>query len=150
MNTDKIVLDICNNNLEVPITLNELGRTHPIGKVRGGKVQVIARFITYRQRQAVYGSKSKLKNNPNKVFITENLTTRRRKIMDELNYLRTNRKISACWSMDGRLFAIGLNSNSVQMIKGIDDIRYLLTKCPPVSHPITTDNSSNPDTNEVQ
>jgi hypothetical protein len=41
----------------------------------------------------------------NKVFITENLTTRRRKIMDELNYLRTNRKISACWSMDGRLFA---------------------------------------------
>jgi hypothetical protein len=101
MNTDKIVLDICNNNLEVPITLNELGRTHPIGKVRGGKVQVIARFITYRQRQAVYSSKSKLKNNPNKVFITENLTTHRRKIMDELNYLRTNRKISACWSMDG-------------------------------------------------
>jgi hypothetical protein len=46
---------------------------------------------------------------------------RRRKIMDELNYLRTNRKISASWSMDGRLFAIGLNSNSVQMIKGIDD-----------------------------
>ena len=45
MNTDKIVLDICNNNLEVPITLNELGRTHPIGKVTGGKVQVIARFI---------------------------------------------------------------------------------------------------------
>ena len=113
MNTDKIVLDICNNNLEVPITLNELGRTRPIGKVRGGKVQVIARFITYRQRQAVYSSKSKLKNNPNKLFITENLTTRRRKIMDELNYLRTNRKISACWSMDGRLFAIGLNSNSV-------------------------------------
>jgi hypothetical protein len=36
--------------------------------------------------------------------------------MDELNYLRTNRKISACWSMDGKLFAIGLNSNSVQMI----------------------------------
>jgi hypothetical protein len=50
-----------------------------------------------------------------------NLTTRRRKIMDELNYLRTTRKISACWSIDGRLFAIGLNSNSVQMIKGVDD-----------------------------
>jgi len=79
MNTDKIVLDICNNNLEVPITLNELGRTHPIGKVRGAKVQVIARFITYRQRQAVYSSKSKFNNNPNNMFITENLTTRRRK-----------------------------------------------------------------------
>ena len=52
------------------------------------------------------------------MFITENLTTRRRKIIDVIKYLRTNRKISACWSMDGRLFAIGLNSNSVQMIKG--------------------------------
>ena len=70
--------------------------------------------------------------------------------MDELNYLRTNRKISACWSMDGRLFAIGLNSNSIQMFKGIDDIRHLLTKWPPVSRPITTDNLSNPDTNEIQ
>ena len=79
MNTDKIVLDICNNNIEVPITLNELGRTHPIGKVRGGKVQVIARFIAYRQRQAMYSSKSKFNNNPNKMFMMENLTTRRRK-----------------------------------------------------------------------
>ena len=52
--------------------------------------------------------------------------------------------------MDGRPFAIDLNSNSVQMIKGIDDIQHLLTKCPPVSRPITTDNLSNPDTNEVQ
>ena len=52
---------ICNNNLEVPITLNELGHTYYIGKVRGGKVQVITRFITYRQRQAVYSSKRKLK-----------------------------------------------------------------------------------------
>jgi hypothetical protein len=50
---------------------------------------------------------------PDGTNFTENLTTRRRKIMDELNYLRTNRKNNACWSMDGRLFAIGLNSNSV-------------------------------------
>ena len=35
---------ICNNNLEVPITLNELGHTYYIGKVRCGKVQVITRL----------------------------------------------------------------------------------------------------------
>ena len=97
LNTDKIILDICNNNLEVPITLNELGHTYSIGKVRGGKVQVITRFITYLQRQAVYSSKRTLKNNPNKMFITENLTTPRRKIIDKLNYLSTNRKVNACW-----------------------------------------------------
>jgi hypothetical protein len=37
MNTDQIILDICNDALKVPITINEIGRTHPIGKVRGGK-----------------------------------------------------------------------------------------------------------------
>jgi hypothetical protein len=36
MNTDQIILDICNDVLKVPITINEIGRTHPIGKVRGG------------------------------------------------------------------------------------------------------------------
>jgi hypothetical protein len=53
MNTDQIILDICNDVLKVPITIYEIGRTHPIGKVRGGKIQVIARFSTYRQRNLV-------------------------------------------------------------------------------------------------
>jgi hypothetical protein len=35
MNTDQIILDICNDVLKVPITINEIGRTHPIGKARG-------------------------------------------------------------------------------------------------------------------
>jgi len=46
LNTDQFVLDMCNNIFKVPISLNELGYTHPIGKVSGGKVQVIARVTT--------------------------------------------------------------------------------------------------------
>ena len=56
LNTDQFVVDICNNNFKVPISLNERGRTHPIGKIRGGKVQIIAWVITYRQRQVVNSS----------------------------------------------------------------------------------------------
>ena len=52
--------------------------------------------------------------------------------------------------MDGRLFAIGLKSNYVTLIKGIEDIRNLLAKCPTVSRAIATDNLSNPETNEDQ
>ena len=33
MNTDQIILDICNDVLKVPITINEIGRTHPIDKI---------------------------------------------------------------------------------------------------------------------
>ena len=61
LNTDQFVLDICNNHFKVPISLNERGRTHPIGKV-----QIIARVTTYRQRQVVNSSISYLKNNPPK------------------------------------------------------------------------------------
>ena len=80
MNTDKIILDICNDVLKVPITINEIGRTHPIGKVRGGKIQDIGRFSTYRQRNLVFSATRNLKNHKDNVFITENLTPRRRKI----------------------------------------------------------------------
>ena len=64
------------------------------------------------------------------VFITENLTPRRRKIMDELNYLRVKRRIQACWSHDGRIFAIGVNSRSTDLITCIDDIYFMLDKYP--------------------
>jgi hypothetical protein len=50
--------------------------------------------------------------------------------------------------MDGRLFAIGLNSNSVALIKDIAHLRHLLAKCPPGAHAITTDNLSKPDIDE--
>jgi hypothetical protein len=90
MNTDQIILDTCNDVLKVPITIKEIGRTHPLDKVRGGKIQVIARFSTYRQRNLVFSAKRSLKNHKDNVFITENLTPGRRKIMDDLNYLCVN------------------------------------------------------------
>jgi hypothetical protein len=51
---------------------------------------ILSRFSTYRQRNLVFSAKRNLKNHKDNVFITENLTPRRRKIMDELNYLRVS------------------------------------------------------------
>jgi len=73
-NTDQLVLDICNKNLKQPIPFNDIGRSHPIDEPRNGKIPVISRFFSYRKRQLVYGNKRALKDNPNKTFITENLT----------------------------------------------------------------------------
>jgi hypothetical protein len=78
----------------------------------------------------VFSAKRNLKNHKDNVFITENLTPRRRKIMDELNYLRVKRRIQACWSHDGRIFAIGVNSRSTDLIICIDDIYFMLDKYP--------------------
>jgi hypothetical protein len=90
MNTYKIILDICNDVLKVPITINKIGRTHPIGKVCGGKIQVIARFSTYHQRNVVFNAQRDFKGYKENIFITENFTPRRPKIMSEFNYLIIN------------------------------------------------------------
>jgi hypothetical protein len=60
----------------VPITIYEIGRTHPIGKVRGGKIQVIARFSTYHQRNVVFSAKRDFKGYTDNIFITETFTPR--------------------------------------------------------------------------
>ena len=65
INTDQLVLDICNTNLKQPISIEDIVRSHPIGEPKNGKISVIARFLSYRKRQLVYGNKRALKDNPN-------------------------------------------------------------------------------------
>ncbi|CAG2233621.1 unnamed protein product [Mytilus edulis] len=43
VNTDEIVLDIIRNKLNINIDLNDIGRSHVIGKARKGRSQVIVR-----------------------------------------------------------------------------------------------------------
>ena len=49
IDTDSIVFQICKNQLGVKISLNEIGRSHPIGQSRDGKISIIVRFLTYRK-----------------------------------------------------------------------------------------------------
>jgi len=37
INTDQLVLDICNKNPKQPISIEEIGRSHPIGEPKNGK-----------------------------------------------------------------------------------------------------------------
>jgi hypothetical protein len=51
VNTDDIIVNICNDKLKLDISTNDISRSHVIGKVRNGKLQVIVRFISYRCRE---------------------------------------------------------------------------------------------------
>ena len=66
IDTDSIVLQICKNQLGVKLNLNDIGRSHPIGQSRDGKISIIVRFLTYRQRAMVFSNKKKLKGNKDK------------------------------------------------------------------------------------
>jgi hypothetical protein len=41
-------------NLKQPISIEDIGRSHPIVETKNGKIYVIARFLSYRKRQLVY------------------------------------------------------------------------------------------------
>jgi hypothetical protein len=60
--------------VQLVLHLNDIGRSHPIGQTRDGKISIIVRFLTYRQRAMVFSNKKKLKGNKDKIFICENLT----------------------------------------------------------------------------
>ena len=51
INSDQLVLDICNNELGLDLQLQDLGRTHPIGPVQDNKADIIARFISYTLKE---------------------------------------------------------------------------------------------------
>ena len=124
INSDQLVLDICNNELGLDLQLQDIGRTHPIGPVQDDKADIIARFISYRPRQ-FFANKRKLKQHQYGTCISENLTTSRYALISELNKLRQNDDINSCWSYDGRIFAKVHEDSDKTLIKDLNDIDLL-------------------------
>ena len=129
VDTDSIILDICQNNLSITdMKKEDIGRSHVIGKPKDGKSQVIVRFLSYRVREKVYNSKKELKRHPDKIFITENLTQYRTNLVKALAELKYSRKIHAYWTTDGRIY-LKTNENSRKIqIRNHDDIMDILRR----------------------
>lgn len=47
--TDDKVLLICNKELQVTLSIFEIGRSHPIVKIKDRKMFIILRFLSYHQ-----------------------------------------------------------------------------------------------------
>ena len=125
VNTDDIILDICNNKLGLALNLNDIGRSHVIGKARNGKAQVIARFLSYRSRQLVYSRKKTLKNDPEGIFITENLTQFRANLTKKLAELKFNGMIHAYWTTDGPIYVKESENGRKLPVLNFDDISII-------------------------
>jgi hypothetical protein len=41
VDTDGIILKICNKDLTVPLDIHDIGRSHPIGEAKDGKISII-------------------------------------------------------------------------------------------------------------
>lgn len=122
VDTDGIVLKICNKDLTVPLDIHHIGRSHPIGEAKDGKISIIVRFLTYRQRHMVFSNKRKLKGNKDKMFIAENLTKYRYDLLRQLNGMKKINKVHSFWTHDGSILVKERENSKVKVIKNQSDV----------------------------
>ena len=100
--TDKLVLNIINNDLEIDLTEVATDRTHRIGapkKKRKTARPIIAKFVRYHDRKEVLSIKKNFKGKG--LSITESLTSFRMKKLEEA---REKFGFKHVWTIDGRIF----------------------------------------------
>jgi hypothetical protein len=117
VDTDGIDLKNCNKDLNVPLDIHHIGRYRPIGEAKDGKISIIVRFLTYRQRHMVFSNKKKLKGNKDKMFIDENLTKYRYDLLRQLNGTKKINKVHSIWTHDGSILVKERENSKVKMIK---------------------------------
>ncbi|CAG2235840.1 unnamed protein product [Mytilus edulis] len=125
IDTDSLILGICYKQLKLKLDTRDIGRFHPIGEIKDGKISIIVRFLSYRQRQLVFSNKRKLKGNTNKTFIAENLTKHRYNLLHRLNTLREKGKINSFWTHDGSILIKQSENSRPKVVISRQDIYKL-------------------------
>jgi hypothetical protein len=130
INTDEIVVNICNNIMKVdpPLSVNDIERSHTIGPVKDGYSQILCKFKAWKTKHHVYMNKSNIKkHNGTKVnvFITEDLTRKRQFLVQQLEFARKSSKIDSFWTSDGRILYKSSPTSKVKSIRDVNDIDHL-------------------------
>ena len=133
--TTKKVLQILNETmqLEPPISLDQIERSHRLGRVTPDQRRprtLIVRFRSERSRDTVYKARGQLKefnhrSDPVKrIFVNEDLTSRRANIAFETRKLKKEKKIADCWTFNGRIL-IKSNRGQIEEISSLGDMDHL-------------------------
>ena len=115
--TEEAVIKIA-NAVEVPVVAEDIEISHKLN-TRGSKA-IIAKLINHKVKSSLYRARVKLKNvtlsdlfpgatyasaaQSNRIFINENLTSYRRRIMSRANEKRRDGELLSVWSLDGTIF----------------------------------------------
>lgn len=110
-NTDGIILAVA-KDLNVPIQIGDIDRSHRVGKPAACR-KILVKFTTYRARQQLYSERRNLSKREagKNVYINEDLTMARSKLLYDARNLVRAKKISSAYSSDGRIFIKDNNEN---------------------------------------
>jgi hypothetical protein len=115
------VIDL-GTSIDVEVRNLDVVRCHMIGKPRNNKCQAIVHFVHYWKRAEIIKNRHKLKGNPNKIFITEDLTRRNMSIVKPLLDLRSKGVICSVWTSDGRIFYKKSATNNPVLVRTWADV----------------------------
>lgn len=115
-NTDKIVLDVA-RSMGVPLEITDIDRSHRVGSDKNRKRDILVKFVSYRTRQSLLTERKKLRNTEGMkdVFINEDLTTNRSKLLFDARRLVKAKVLKSAYSADGRI-----------LVRDFADRRYLI------------------------
>ena len=115
--TEEAILKIA-EALEVPVSSDDIEISHKLN-TQGNKA-IIAKFISHKDKTNLYRARTKLKHvkladlfpdssyatrvQSTRIFMNENLTSYRRRIMSRANEKRRDGELLSVWSMDGTIY----------------------------------------------
>ena len=95
-NPSEVTLKLINSDLGISMDVTSIDRVHRVGKkVEGSKTRpIFIKFATYRDRAEVFRTRTALKGHPTrKVFINEDLTAQRSRLLYKARQLKKNKTI---------------------------------------------------------
>ncbi|CAH3162347.1 unnamed protein product, partial [Porites lobata] len=106
-----------------------------------GNKPIIVKFISHKVKTNLYRARAKLKNvrvsnifpqcssstlvQADRIFLNENLTSYRKKIMNRANEMRRNDEFLSVWSMDGSIYVKTSPQGKPVRINELEDLDYL-------------------------
>lgn len=108
-NTDALVVKIARDVMGIPLSENEIARSHRVGKPkRNGKPRpIIVKFVSHKVKEKVYRAKDRIAMSGDYgkgFFVNEDLTKTRFGILKSARELWKAKLISEFWTRDGNIF----------------------------------------------
>ena len=138
--TDDLVIKL-GERLDVPIAREEIDISHKLYNRKNHPKSIIVKFINYKKKAQLYRKRTELKNvkisdlfsacsvadvaQSTRIFINENLTQYRRKIMKKANQMKREGTIQSAWSLDGKIFVKTSPSGTPTRIYCKEDLNNL-------------------------
>jgi hypothetical protein len=128
-----VINDIILRNNDRKLSLREIGRTHPVGENKSGKIRDIIRFISYRDRTLVFSNKKNLKgsNDGNTSLIlsfnmNEALTAKRAGLFKKTRQLKRDKLIGNCCTHDGKILVRNITDDKTIHVKKEEELTQFL------------------------